>query len=118
MNTFKWPRFLCLLFLTLPLLAGVVSCGRQRQAQDDSSDNVEEPDRDLSFNNITLEQSDDEGELIWRMIADRAVYSQDRRVATIENPSGEFFQDDDDAPQTVEQMKNDIAHIEAMMNFN
>ena len=95
MNTFKWPRFLCLLFLTLPLLAGVVSCGRQRQAQDDSSDNVEEPDRDLSFNNITLEQSDDEGELIWRMIADRAVYSQDRRVATIENPSGEFFQDDE-----------------------
>ncbi len=95
MNMPKWFRALWIPLLVVSLTTGVVGCERQRQIQDDSAENLDDPDRDLVFNNITLEQADDEGALVWRMIADRAVYSQDKQVARIDNPAGEFFNNDE-----------------------
>ncbi|MEM7769652.1 MAG: LPS export ABC transporter periplasmic protein LptC [Cyanobacteria bacterium P01_A01_bin.37] len=89
-----WSRFLFALFLAFPLMFGAASCDRRSQSSDENAESSEEPNRDLSFNNITLEQSDDDGNLLWRMVAGKAVYSQDEQTAVIENPSGEFFQDD------------------------
>lgn len=90
-------RFLLLSLVSL--LSTVVACDRGTQVQspepDDDSD--VELTTDLIFDNITLEQSDDEGNLRWRMIADQALYSQDQRDATIEKPSGQFFQDNQPA---------------------
>lgn len=79
------------------LLGAVSACGQNQTAdssQSEEGDSAVELATDLVFDNITLEQSDEDGTLRWRMIADQALYSQDRRDATIENPSGQFFKDD------------------------
>lgn len=77
------------------LLSVLAACNRNNEAE--SADLAEDDSdvglvTDLIFDNITLEQSDDQGELQWRMIADQALYSNDRRDATIKKPSGQFFQ--------------------------
>ncbi len=82
------------MLLLAPLAIATTSCDRPDQVQSEDTEDVDEPDRDLAFNNITLEQSDEEGALIWRMVANQAIYSQDRQTAKIDNPSGEFFQND------------------------
>ncbi|NET10853.1 MAG: LPS export ABC transporter periplasmic protein LptC [Symploca sp. SIO2B6] len=66
---------------------------------------------DLIFDNITLEQSDDQGVLRWRMIADRAVYSQDRRDATVERPSGDIFQRDGEGNQHSYSVEADLGEV-------
>ncbi|MEB3210154.1 MAG: LPS export ABC transporter periplasmic protein LptC [Leptolyngbyaceae bacterium] len=93
MNTRLGLRFLCIVGLMLSVFVTGVGCDRRSRSDADDRGASEEPDRNLSFNNITLEQSDEEGSLIWRMVAEKAVYSQDEQTAVIENPSGEFFQD-------------------------
>lgn len=96
MKLLKWPSLLVwFMLLMAPMAITLTSCDRPNQAQSDDTEDVEEPDRDLAFNNITLEQSDEDGTLIWRMIADTAIYSQDQQTATIDSPSGEFFQNDE-----------------------
>lgn len=47
----------------------------------------------LVFNDITLEQGDDRGQLLWKVHAKSATYSEDRQIATVEEPSGELYQD-------------------------
>ena len=99
MTSLFWiqKRFVSLSLVAL--LSVLAACDRNAPAA--STDTEEESDvelvTDLIFDNITLEQSDDQGSLRWRMIADQALYSQDRRDATIEKPSGQFFQDDQPA---------------------
>ncbi|MGF1538617.1 MAG: LPS export ABC transporter periplasmic protein LptC [Elainellaceae cyanobacterium] len=83
------------LSLLLFLAPVVVSCRDRPQTSEapvlDASD--EDPDEGLTFRNITLEQADEAGDVQWRVVADRAVYSQDRQDAEIENLTGEFFRD-------------------------
>ena len=82
------------------LLSALSACDRNdRTASVDTEEDDSDVElvTDLIFDNITLEQSDDQGSLRWRMIADQALYSQDRRDATIEKPSGQFFQNDQPA---------------------
>lgn len=88
------------LLLSLVALLGTVSAcnrGAQVSSPETEEDSDVELTTDLVFDNITLEQSDDEGNLRWRMIADQALYSQDQRDATIDNPSGQFFQENQPA---------------------
>ncbi len=47
----------------------------------------------LTLRDVTLEQVDDGGNLVWRVEAPVVTYSADRRTAKIETPSGEFYQD-------------------------
>ncbi|MGB3616041.1 MAG: LPS export ABC transporter periplasmic protein LptC [Elainellaceae cyanobacterium] len=72
-----------------------VSCRDRGPEVDEtlSDDGDTDPEQDLTFRNITLEQADDAGKLQWRVVADEAVYSQDRQDAEIKNPTGEFFRD-------------------------
>ncbi|MDJ1170164.1 LPS export ABC transporter periplasmic protein LptC [Roseofilum sp. BLCC_M154] len=47
----------------------------------------------LVFKDITLEQGDDQGQLLWKVHAKSATYSEDRQIATVEEPLGELYQD-------------------------
>jgi LPS export ABC transporter protein LptC len=47
----------------------------------------------LVFKDITLEQGDDKGQLLWKVHAKSATYSEDRQIATVEEPLGELYQD-------------------------
>lgn len=86
--------------LILPLvLVGLVTVGGCRQgnrasdrlSQDSSA--AQELDSDLTFNNITLEQSDDQGKVLWKVKAQQAIYSSDKKVARVRNPDGNVYQD-------------------------
>ncbi|MDJ1172847.1 LPS export ABC transporter periplasmic protein LptC [Roseofilum capinflatum] len=54
----------------------------------ESSDEVQ-----LVFKDITLEQGDTQGQLLWKVHAKSATYSEDRQIAIVEEPSGELYQD-------------------------
>ncbi len=50
-------------------------------------------DIQLVFREITLEQGDNQGQLLWKIYAKEASYSEDRQIATVEAPAGELYQD-------------------------
>ena len=77
-------------------------CGTQPQpqavekiAQDTSSaqESAQKPERDLSFNDVTLEQADQQGRQMWKVKAKEATYSKDQKTAQLQSPIGQLFQD-------------------------
>jgi len=87
-------------WITLPLLAVLMitstgcrqgSRGAERLAEDSSA--AQEVNSNLVFNNITLEQADDTGKVMWKVKAEQVTYSPDQKVAEVTNPDGELFQD-------------------------
>lgn len=78
------------------LLLGVLGCNQQnRTVQEVSPNNSPSPtnQNELSFNNITLEQADEQGRPVWSVKGNQATYSRDQKVAQVQNPTGELFQD-------------------------
>jgi LPS export ABC transporter protein LptC len=80
----------------LVAFVGVNLGGRQKQGADrlrESSGDLQKFDNSLTFSNVTLEQADEKGQLWWKMKAAKATYSKDKKVATVEQPEGELYQD-------------------------
>ncbi len=78
------------------LLAGLSACARpERAAQKIEEDRkqVAQFDSNLTFQAVTLEEFDQQGRLWWRVNAKQARYSRDSKLADIQAPSGELFQD-------------------------
>jgi len=78
------------------LLFGLFACSNENRtvkklAEDTSS--VQTLDTNLTFNDITLEQADEQGRSVWKVKAKQATYSQDKKVAQVKSPTGELFQD-------------------------
>ena len=88
-----------LLILTvLPLLLTAAACqprsrGANRLAEDSAE--VQQIDNTLTFENITLEQADESGDLIWEVFAESASYNENEEFAAVTNPDGQLFQDGD-----------------------
>ncbi|NEP62811.1 MAG: LPS export ABC transporter periplasmic protein LptC [Symploca sp. SIO2G7] len=57
-----------------------------------SQESTEQTEAELTLKDITLEQPDDSGGLLWRVKAKTATYSPDRRLASVISPEGELFQ--------------------------
>ncbi|NJK39251.1 MAG: LPS export ABC transporter periplasmic protein LptC [Oscillatoriales cyanobacterium RM1_1_9] len=53
----------------------------------------EEFSSDLTLDEVTLEQANEAGELIWKINSKQVRYSPDQKVAKIVKPEGEMFQD-------------------------
>ncbi len=88
-------RALTLLFVAM--LSGLSSCGGQtlnhtakKLAQDTSVQNFE---GNLTFNDVTLDQFDEQGRPVWKVKAQQAVYSKDKKTAQVQTPVGALFQD-------------------------
>lgn len=78
------------------LLCTVTACGnRNRTAEKIAQDSkqAEDFDNSLTFNAVTLEEFDNKGQLWWKVKAAQASYSKDKKVARLQQPTGEFFQD-------------------------
>jgi LPS export ABC transporter protein LptC len=78
------------------LVVAIASCRPNNRAAErlaEDSATVQEIQSDLTFNNITLEQANEQGQVLWKVKAERATYSQDKEFAQIVNPKGELFQD-------------------------
>jgi len=84
-----------LLVLLSALLVGGLGCHpRSRTAERLAEDSAvaREIENDLTFNNITLEQANEQGQTLWRVKSQQALYSQDKQVAQVLNPDGEMFE--------------------------
>ncbi len=77
------------------LTTSACSGNRNRTAEKIAEDSkqVEEFDNSLSFNDLTLEGFDKKGQLWWKVKAKRASYSKDKKLAQIQQPTGELYQD-------------------------
>lgn len=87
-------------WITLPLLAVLMitstGCrqgnrGAERLAEDSSA--AQQVNSNLVFNNITLEQADEAGKVMWKVKAEQVTYSPDQKIAEVTNPDGELYQD-------------------------
>ncbi|MBW4579993.1 MAG: LPS export ABC transporter periplasmic protein LptC [Tildeniella nuda ZEHNDER 1965/U140] len=82
--------------LLLLVLCTTVACGnRSRTAEKIAQDSKQAADFDnsLTFNAVTLEEFDNKGRLWWKVKATQASYSKDKKIARLQQPAGEFFQD-------------------------
>lgn len=78
------------------LIGGVRTCQLVNQSnvnlvEGDQADQAFEPG--LTLTDVTLEQPDENGQLLWRVHGDQVTYSPDQQMARIQNPNGELFQD-------------------------
>jgi LPS export ABC transporter protein LptC len=73
------------------LIGGLVvsSCGQQKQSTNSSAPT----ENTLSIENFSLEQSNPNGQLWWRLKAKQASYTIDRKIAKVQDLSGELYQD-------------------------
>ncbi len=89
-------RHLFLLSLIVLLLLGVSACGRKNTTDQKAPPENEQQTKiegSLEFNNVTLEQADENGRPLWKVKAKRGVYTQNQKTARVENPTGDLFQD-------------------------
>ena len=81
---------ICLLTLTSLSACKTESRTAKKIQQDTAATAIE---GSLVFNNVTLDQADEQGRPIWRVQAKKATYIKDKKIARIEKPSGDLFQD-------------------------
>ncbi|HEY9656318.1 MAG TPA: LPS export ABC transporter periplasmic protein LptC, partial [Crinalium sp.] len=82
--------------LLLTLLCTTAACGNRNRTADkiaQDTQQAEDFDNSLTFNAVTLEEFDKKGRLWWKVKAAQASYSKDKKVARLQQPTGEFFQD-------------------------
>ncbi len=48
---------------------------------------------ELTFNDVTLEQADEQGQPVWKVQGKQASYSRGKKLAQVQKPSGELFID-------------------------
>ncbi len=88
---FSFERFI-VFFLTLALLSACQSSTRtEKKIQKDTA--ATEIEGSLVFNNVTLNQADEKGSPLWQVKAKKATYIKDKKIANIEQPTGDLFQD-------------------------
>lgn len=58
-----------------------------------AGDSTADPEPGLTLRDVTLEQPNDQGQLLWRVKGKEVTYSADQQVAFITRPDGDLFQD-------------------------
>ncbi|WP_155523710.1 LPS export ABC transporter periplasmic protein LptC [Nodosilinea nodulosa] len=58
-----------------------------------ADESANDPQPGLTLHDVTLEQPDDQGQMLWRVKGDEVTYSADQKVAFITRPDGDLFQD-------------------------
>ncbi|MGB7426502.1 MAG: LPS export ABC transporter periplasmic protein LptC [Microcoleaceae cyanobacterium] len=87
------------MLLALGLIWVMVGCQSQPQSQSlpEPADSSQTPEKEfedsLTLDDVTLEQANEQGQLLWRVEAKQASYSPDQRVALVIQPSGELYRD-------------------------
>jgi LPS export ABC transporter protein LptC len=77
-------------------LVGAGACSKRNQSAEKLAQEAQEAqkfDSNLTFNNVTLQEADEKGQLWWKVKAKQATYSEDKRNAIVVEPKGELYQD-------------------------
>ena len=77
----------------MAIAVGVRTCAPTGSFLDNIADDSEQIDPGLTLRDVTLEQQDDDGQLLWKVDAEEVTYSANQQVANLVNPEGEFYQD-------------------------
>lgn len=83
-----------LLLVWVIILVGISACAPKNiepTSKDSKSKPSEEFERTLTLDDVTLEQADDQGKLLWKIKAKQVNYSKDKKMATVKNPVGELY---------------------------
>ncbi|WP_083636523.1 LPS export ABC transporter periplasmic protein LptC [Leptolyngbya sp. 'hensonii'] len=84
-------RFLPLYLILSLIVSGCGNLTDKKSVDEDTGTLIR--DSRLTFKDVTLQQFDEQGRLLWRVKAKQARYSNDKKIAKIQDPSGELFQD-------------------------
>lgn len=90
----NWLKPLTLLLVMVLVASGCrnqSNRGAEKLAEDSSA--AQDPDTNLAFNNITLEEADDRGQTLWKVKASQAIYTPDQKIAKVTSPTGQLYQD-------------------------
>lgn len=92
----KWYRFTALAAVVGVLGVAIYTWQSSRQTLEsiNAGEGVEEQKAGLTLQNVTLEQPDENGNLLWKVKAKEVTYSPDQQIADIKVVEGEFYQDD------------------------
>ncbi|MBO0348503.1 LPS export ABC transporter periplasmic protein LptC [Phormidium pseudopriestleyi FRX01] len=84
--------FLLLLYALLGL--GLPSCAFFQKGNTPLVTESEEgQNQALTFNDVTLEQANAEGEIVWKVRSPSAQYNDEQKITYLETPTGELFQE-------------------------
>lgn len=75
-----------ILFLTFSLVIGLAACGGQHRTSNQSPAENKSPqdaDSKLTFFDVTLEQADEVGRPIWKVIAKQAKYTKEKKLVRL-----------------------------------
>ncbi len=80
-------------WLAIAVALALTAC--QPETTSDSPSDAPEPitDEQLTLRNATLEQADDDGEILWKINARETRYSDDKQAAELEGLTGNLLQD-------------------------
>jgi LPS export ABC transporter protein LptC len=87
-NPLCWPTTGIAIALCWVIVLG--GCGGAKR---DPSADQPAAENQLNIDNFSLEQSNAQGKLWWKMKASKAAYTIDRKVAKVQNLAGELYQD-------------------------
>jgi LPS export ABC transporter protein LptC len=95
-QAFIFDRCMAAPLIGVLLILLLFGCEQRTQTAEeddrDTSSPTQQVQRDLTFSDVILEQSDKQGQLFWRVKSNQATYSKDRKTAQVENPIGQLFQ--------------------------
>ena len=91
MKTNRWYRWVAITAMVIVLVVAVRTCASSRNlVEQDPGETIE---AELKLQTVTLEQPDENGNLLWRLRAESVTYSPDNQRADLTGLDGEFFQD-------------------------
>lgn len=74
-------------------LFGVGGCGTQDPKPASTDPTEQKLDESLTFNDVTLDQVNEQGEKVWTVRSPIAHYINEQKIVKVELPEGELFQD-------------------------
>ena len=90
MKITRWYRWTAIAAIVVVIVVAFRTCGFGQEIETQSPG--EKIDASLTLQTVTLEQPDENGNLLWKLRADSVNYSPDSERAELENLEGEFFQ--------------------------
>ena len=78
--------------ITCILLTSCQGNNSDQQVDGEDTEFKREIEQGLVLINSTIEQSSAQGEVLWRISADKAVYAEDNQTANLENITGNLFE--------------------------
>ena len=89
----RWYRWTAIAAAVVVLVVALRTCNSGRNLAD--RDPGEQIEAELTLQTVTLEQPDENGNLLWRLKAESVTYSPDNQRAELTGLDGEFFQADE-----------------------